>query len=133
MIANKLVIKHEKTQLVVVASRQTRDLVRQVRLQAGDHPITPSSTAKLLGAVDSQDAKWRQHIMGHNQSLISQLSSRINGLSLISTRANFKTRLMIANGIVLSKLCYLIQLWGGCEDYLVRAQVSILRSVAECK
>ena len=121
MIANKLVINDEKTQLVVVASRQTRDLVGQVRLQAGDHPITPSSTAKLLGAVVSQDAKWRQHIMGHNQSLISQLSSRINGLSLISTRANFKTRLMIANGIVLSKLCYLIQLWGGCEDYLVRA------------
>ena len=48
MIANKLVINDEKTQLVVVASRQTRNLVSQVRLQAGDHPIIPSSTAKLL-------------------------------------------------------------------------------------
>ena len=78
MIAYQLVINDEKTQLVVVASSQTRDLVSQVRLQSENHPITPSSTAnKLLGAVVSQDAKWRQHIMKHNQSLISQLSSRL--------------------------------------------------------
>ena len=77
MIAYQLVINDEKTQLVVVASRQTRDLVSQVRLQSENHPITQSSTAKLLGAVVSQDAKWRQHIMKHNQSLISQLSSRL--------------------------------------------------------
>ena len=78
MIANKLVINDEKTQLVVVASRQTRNLVSQVRLQAGDHPIIPSSTAKLLGAVVSEDAKWKHHIMGHKESLISQLAGRIN-------------------------------------------------------
>ena len=77
MIAYQLVINDEKTQLVVVASRQTRDLVNPVRLQSENHPITQSSTAKLLGAVVSQDAKWRQHIMKHTQSLISQLLSRL--------------------------------------------------------
>ena len=28
---------------------------------------------------------------------------------------------MVANGVFMSKLCYLIQLWGGCEKYLLRA------------
>ena len=56
-----------------------------------------------------------------NQSLVNQLTSRINGLCLISPRATFQTRLMVANGIVMSKLCYLIQLWGGCEEYLLNA------------
>ena len=28
---------------------------------------------------------------------------------------------MTANGIVISKICYLIQLWGGCEGYLLHA------------
>ena len=28
---------------------------------------------------------------------------------------------MVANGIFLSKLCYLIQVWGGCEQYLLTA------------
>ena len=121
MIANKLVINDDKTQLIVVGSKQVSALRNQVRLQAGDHIVTPSSTAKLLGGIVSQDAKWKEHILGSEQSLVSQLTSRINGLCLITPRASFSTRLMVANGIVISKLCYLIQLWGGCEDYLIKA------------
>ena len=40
---------------------------------------------------------------------------------MISPRADFSTKLMVANGIVMSKMCYLVQLWGGCEDYLLHA------------
>ena len=84
--------------------------------------IVPTPSAVLLGGVVSQDGKWKQHILSSNQSLIAQITSRINGLSLIiSPRATFPTRLMVANGIVISKLCYLIQLWGGCEDYLLKS------------
>ena len=50
--------------------------------------------------------------------MVKQLTSRVNGLSLLASRASFETKLMVANGIFISKLCYLIQLWGGCEDYL---------------
>ena len=121
MTANKLVINDDKTQLVVVAHRNASQSRNQVSLQAGQHLITPSSTAKLLGGIVSQDAKWTQHILGHGQSLISQLTRRINGLCLISSSTDFSTRLMVANGIFSSKLCYLIQLWGGCQDYLMRA------------
>ena len=39
---------------------------------------------------------------------------------MLSTRSSFQTRLMVANGIVISKLCYLIQLWGGCDEYLLK-------------
>ena len=68
--------------------------------------------------------------------MIRQLTSRINGLCLISSRASFSTRLMVANGIVMSKLCYLIQLWGGAEDYLIQAlqivQNRAARAVTGC-
>ena len=121
MAANKLVINGEKTQLVVVAPKQAGALRAQVVLQAGNYPVTPAPTAKLLGGIVSEDAKWRKHILGDEKSLIGQLTSRINGLSMITPRATFATRLMVANGIVISKLCYLIQLWGGCEDYLIKA------------
>ena len=119
MAANKLVINGDKTQLVVVGSRQASELRSQVRLQAGQHLIVPAPTAKLLGGVVSQDGKWKHHILSSDQSLIKQITSRINGLSMISHRASFHTRLMVANGIVISKLCYLIQLWGGCQEYLL--------------
>ena len=52
--------------------------------------------------------------------MIRQLTSRVNGLSLITSRADFNTKLMVANGLVISKLSYLIQLWGGCEGYLLK-------------
>ena len=112
MNANKLVINDDKTQLVVMAPRKASNLRDQVSVKAGEHVIVPTQTAKLLGGVVSQDGKWKQHILSSKQSLITQITSRINGLSLISPRATFATRLMVANGIVISKLCYLIQLWG---------------------
>ena len=76
---------------------------------------------KLLGGIIPEEMKWKEHLLGSDQSLVRQLTSRINGLLKVSSRAPFHTRLMVANGDFMSKLCYLIQLWGGCEKYLFRA------------
>ena len=92
-----------------------------VRVKAGLHEVKPTSCEKLLGCIISEDLRWRRHILESNQSIIIQLNSRINGLSRLSTRADFKTRLMVANGIIMSKICYLIPLWGGCGQNLVHA------------
>ena len=121
MAANRLVIYEEKTHLVVMGTKQTAANRNDVQLEAGPHTILPSSKEKLLGAQISQDLKWNQHIMGSGESLTKQLTSRINGLSFLSSRSSLDTKLMVANGIVMSKLCYLIQLWGGCEEYLLKA------------
>ena len=121
MAANKLVINGDKTHLIVMGSKTSGDQRRQVSLSAGEHVVTPSQTEKLLGCQISEDLKWKQHILLSDQSLTKQLTSQVNGLCLISPSATFETRLMVANGIFLSKLCYLIQLWGGCEQYLLTA------------
>ena len=77
-----------------------------------------------MGANISEDLKWKEHLFESDQSLVKQLTSRINGLTKVSQRASLSTRLMVANGIFLSKLCYLIQVWGGTENYLLdRLQV----------
>ena len=44
--------------------------------------------------------------------------------------ASFNTRLMVANGIVISKICYLIQLWGGSEDYLIQPLQILMNKAA---
>ena len=93
----------------------------QVSLSAGEHLVIPSQTEKLLGCQISEDLKWKQHLLLSDESVIRQLTSRVNGLCLISDKSTFETRLMVANGIILSKLSYLIQLWGGCDDYLLSA------------
>ena len=72
----------------------------------------------MLGGVISNDLKWTDNIRDNPKSLIKCLSTRLNALAKISHIASFKTRKMIANGIFLSKLIYLIQVWGGCSEFL---------------
>ena len=65
--------------------------------------------------------KWNEHLVQSNKSLVSQLTSRINGLSKVASRAPVATRFVIANGIFMSKLVYLIHLWGNSSKYLLKS------------
>ena len=71
--------------------------------------------------------------MNNKNSLVKQLTTRLNGLLLVSKSADFKTRLMVANGLFLWLLVFLIQVWGGTHDYLIRtlqvAQNKAMRAV----
>ena len=88
--------------------------------------ITPSTVERLLGAQVHQDMHWKEHIFDNDESLLKSLNKRAGAIKKISRTASFKTRKMIANGIFISKLIYLMPVWVGCEDYLVNAlQVSM--------
>ena len=90
-------------------------------MMAGTFVIKPTETEALLGGHIHQSLKWNQHISENKSSLIRQLTGRINGLKRISRNSTFTTRLMVANGAVMSKLVYLITLWGGAQQYLLKA------------
>ena len=49
------------------------------------------------------------------------MNKRVGAVRKISKSASFKSRKMIANGLFISKLIYLMPVWMGCEDYLVNA------------
>ena len=120
MAANLLVINDEKTKPIVFGNKTMNCKREDVSFQAGNHVIRPRANHKLLGAVVSQSLKWSDHIMNHEHSMIKQLRTRLNGIALISKDAGFKTKLMVSQAIFTSKLCYLIQVWGGTSEYLVR-------------
>ena len=119
MHANKLVLNSDKTHLMVMGSRRHVALRSQVKVMAGDFEIRLSESEKLLGGQLQQNLEWNAHIRDNKSSLMSQLSNRINGLRKVSINASFHTKLMIANGVVMSKLTYLITLWGGASQYLI--------------
>ena len=118
---NKLVINPDKTHLMVIGSEKIARARQQVNMMAGEHCIKPTETEKLLGMNIHQSLKWNEHLANSKSSLLKQLNSRINGLKMISRNANFKTRLMIANGAVHSKVVSLITLWGCAQQYLLNA------------
>ena len=102
-------------------------------MKAGDFVITPTESEMLLGGHIHQSLQWNQHLADNKGSLLSQLTSRINGLQKIAGTATFTTRLMVANGVVMSKLVYLITVWGGAQKYLLSSlqvqQLTAARSV----
>ena len=117
MSAHHLALNDEKTHLIVLANKTNSHQKGNVYIQAGEHVIKPSSTEKLLGCHISETLKWNEHLMENKESLLNQLNGRMKGLTSICRRASFKTRLMVANSVYMSKLCYLMQIWGGASSH----------------
>ena len=121
MNSNKLVINADKTHLMVMGTKRMAAMRREVSIQAGTFKISPTESETLLGGKLHQSMQWNQHIRDGESSLLRQLTTRINGLKKISENETFHTRLMVANGVVMSKMAYLITLWGGAQLYLLKS------------
>jgi hypothetical protein len=128
MHTNKLVINADKTHYIVVAGKKTARLREEVILETGGYRIDQSESQKLLGAVVSNDGRWNNYVRDHKNSIIKQLNSRINAMKMLQS-GDTKMKLMDATAVFQSKLQYLMPLWGGAPDYLLRAlQVQQLKA-----
>ena len=121
MAANKLVLNTDKTHLLVMASESQHRIHGNygVELDTGNEIILPEEHDRLLGCQIKCNFRWGEHLQNNEASLQRQLTSRINALQKISYAATFKTRKMVANGVIISRIIYAIQLWGGTSDLLL--------------
>ena len=121
MNVNKLVNNADKTHLMVMGSRRHKNSRQNISIMADGFSIKPSATQRLLGSFLHQDFSWKQHLRDHKSSLLNQLTQRMNGLRKMFQNATFQTRLMVANGVIMSRLTYLITLWGGATKNLIKS------------
>ena len=87
-------------------------------MRSGQFTIKPSVTEKLLGGHIHESLQWNHHLSDHKNSLISQLTSRINGLKKVASTATFQTKLMVANGVIMSKLSIAVNSLGRSSKLL---------------
>ena len=131
LTSSGLKLNEEKTHLLLLSSSQRRKINNpQISLATPNTMIQSTSAEQLLGCTIHQDLKWSDYVLNGGNSLVKNLSKRINALKMISPVANFKTRKMVAEGIFMSKLIYLIQVWGGCEAYLLKVLQSLQNKAA---
>ena len=123
MDKNKLVLNSNKTHLMIMTSSKKHANHQDfgLFLDTGSEIILPQAEEKLLGVSLSNCLSWHKHIRDSDESLLQTLTSRVNALSKISQYTTFLTRKMVANGIIMSYLTYLIPLYGGCPEYLLSA------------
>ena len=57
--------------------------------------------------------------------MAKSLNKRLGALKKLEKLASFRTRKLIATGIFMSKLIYLMPLWARCEAYLLRGMLVI--------
>ena len=117
MAANQLSLNPEKTHLMIMTSnRQHRQNDNfNIVLDTGSNIIPPSFSERLLGVCVSNDFRWNNHIM----DMIKSLTLKVNGLQKVCKFVDFKTRKILANGLINSQLTYCIQLYGSAADYLI--------------
>ena len=65
--------------------------------------------------------KFGENLLHNEESVLRSLNTRIDALKILGRVANFRRRKMVANGIFMSKLIYLITLWGGSAKYMIVA------------
>ena len=123
LTANKLKVNDDKTHLLVMSTRQKRRHrdTSSITITTPTAIITPSTVERLLGAQVHHDMRWKEHILDNKDSLLKCLNQRVGAMKKISKTASFKTRKVVANGIFIPKLIYLLPVWMGCEDYLINA------------
>ena len=92
--------------------------------------VQPSHVERLLGAHIHEDMRWKEHIMNIEDSLIKSLNQRQGAIRKVCKIGSFKSRKMLANGVFMSKLIYLMPVWAGAEDYLIKALQVIQNKVA---
>ena len=123
MVSNRLALNSDKTHFMVMTSKINHQKYDNfgIVLETGTESIYPSETERLLGAQISNDFSWNQHLNLHEKSVRNILNSKISALQKICLSADFKTRKMLANGLVLSNLVYVIQLYGSASEYLIKS------------
>ena len=132
MASNRLILNSDKTHLMVMTSARMHSVHQDfgIYLDTGSETILPQNEERLLGAIVSNDLSWNSHVRDSKNSLISTLTSRVNALSKMCRFSNFQFRKMVANGIVMSYLSYLMPVYGGCPEYLLDAPQTLQNRAA---
>ena len=132
MAMNKLFLNSEKTHLLVITSAQQHAKHGNfgIQLNTGSETIQPSNDERLLGAQVSNNFTWNCHIVENDKSMMKMITSRINALMKVSWSADFKTRKMIGNAIVMSRIVYLVQVYGNASEYLLKSLQTLQNKAA---
>ena len=115
--ANSLSLNLGKTEILETMVRQKR--VRLPGFQKNDGTlkvITANETCRLLGANLDRDITWNHHLETGEKPLFTTLRSTLGILTHLSRYLPQKSRLLLSNGLFISRILYLLPMWGGIPN-----------------
>ena len=137
LTANSLSLNLGKTEIVECMVRQKRVSLPgtspQLSVTKPDGSlkvISAKDSCRLLGGNINKDANWSHHLVGGEKPLLNSLRSILGVLAHLSSNLPQKSRLLLANGLFLSRLLYLLPMWGGLPSKDIKCIQSLMNKCA---
>ena len=130
---NKMLCSGEKTKLLIVSTKEQRNIKlqgRSIRINVDDNIVKESKEEKLLGITMSNTLSWNAYLYGGQQTvgLVSKLSQRIGMLTRLKKYMSRKQYKNMCDGLFMSTLLYCLPLfvntWGlpSMDDTIRKSQ-----------
>ena len=102
-----------------------------VRNSKGDIEVVKMAKSNIfLGGALQDDLQWQEHIETGEDPLLAALRKKLGGLKFIGKHMPKKCKALLINGFLLSKVLYLLPIYGGTHmKYMKKLQI-ILNNAA---
>ena len=132
--ANHMIINSDKTVITEIMNYQKRNRL------PGDPPtlevVMADNTTKvieahnyirILGINISNDMRWNEHLESGKDALLPSIRKTLCGLCHIARFLPQAVRKTLINGLIVSRLSYMIQIWARCPRSLLlqKAQTTL--------
>ena len=134
---NRLVLNLQKTSLTEIMVQQKKGktigtppslVVRQDNGE--DKEIKDAKYTRILGANIACNMLWNTHLEAGKKALLPQIRKQLGQLKHHGRMIPLSSRKMIANGLLKSKLNYLMSQWGSADEtHIGKVQIT-LNSIA---
>ena len=84
----------------------------------------------LLGGNIQNNMSWKAHLIDGEKAVIPTLRRRLGSLKHIASQLPRKSRQTLANGLISSRIHYLVQVWGGAHNKFLNKMQTILNKLA---
>ena len=75
---------------------------------------------RLLGGNVSDNLCWTEHLEMGEKAILPRLRKQLGALNMLSRQLTRSSKLLLANGLLLNKISYTIQLWGAAPKSKLR-------------
>ena len=134
--AHGLEVNQAKTNLTEYMTRQKRGrltgippeltVAESIKDKIEDKHITDSKYCRILGGNLKNDLSWDAHLSTGKKAVLPAVRKQLGALSKLRNTLSQKAKLKIANSLIISKLSYIVCLWGNTTtSQLRKAQVCI--------
>ena len=126
---NGLQINVGKTTLTKFMCHQKRSKLRGIPMEltveetiegrVQDKHILDNRTCRTLGANLKNDMTWEVHLLTGKKPVLPGIRRQLGVLHKLGRHLSLKDRLQLTNAMILSRLTYLIALWGNTNESMV--------------